>query len=262
MAELKKIMKLDQKLMDLGIIDSAIDKDYKKVHSMLNTHVRKNGKILTDDNFIKGDEALRAWLMLLHKKGASQEKLTSYLRCGLAHLSFDFIESGFSKIEIDDLVLRALKSFKKRKYHKSFFRVSAVEMKALASRKSAVKKKASAKAKSKSTPKSSAKASKKVSAKKPVVKKKAVKKSVLKKTVVKKTAVKKSPARKAAVKKTAVKKTAVKKVASVKKTPIKKKPEQVKISVNKKSEKRKAPDAKRADSQTSKLKSILNRFFE
>ena len=237
MAELKKVMKLDQKLIEMGILDPTIDKDYKKVHSMLNTHVRKNGKILTDETFKKGDEALRKWLMLLYKKCASQEKLTSFLSCGLSHLSFVFIESGFSKIELDDLIARALKSFKNRKYNKSFFKVSSAEMKALASRKNNVKKKATTKASSTKKTKPSAKAVKKPAAKKNTAnqKKAAVKKNVLKV----KAAKKKAPKAKAVKKKTPKVKAVAKKVSKAKE-PVKK------ISMKK----------------GSKIKSILSKFFE
>ncbi len=99
-------------------------RDYKHVHSMLNNYMRRSGKELTQENFDKGDQKLRDWLMILHKEGASQEKLTSYLRCGLAHLSFDFIASQNRDLDNDELVTRALQSFKHRKYHKKFFRKS------------------------------------------------------------------------------------------------------------------------------------------
>lgn len=257
MAELKKITKLDQKLMETGFIDASIEKDYKKVHTMINSHVKRNGKIISEEMFKKGDEALREWLMLLYKKGASQDKLTSYLRCGLAHLCFDYIESGTNDIKVDDLVSRTLKSLKQRNYHKSFFKVSAVEMKELAARKNAVKKKATVKKV----------AAKKTSAKKASVKKASSKKTSAKKATVKKAAVKKVSAKKAtlkkvAAKKSAVKKTAVKKGSAVRKTVVKKKSEQVKIQIDKNSEKGKTVQRKSSDKQTSKLKSFLNRFFE
>ena len=201
MAEVRSVVRLDQKLIENGIIDPTLEKDYKKVHDMMNRHVRKSGKILTEETFIKGEQALRNWLMLLYKKGATQEKLTSYLRCGLAHLSFDYIESTYEQIDIDGLVTRALQSFKNRNYHNSFFKVSAAEMEKLEAKKRAAKKKA---------------AKKTVTAKKKVVKKKAVKKkAVKKKTVTKKTAVKKAVKKKTAAKK-AVKKKVVKKKAAAK----------------------------------------------
>ncbi len=124
MADSKQIIKLDEKLVKDNLIDKNFKADYIKVHKMLNTHVRNTGKILTEETFQKGDEKLRKWLMTLYKKGASQEKLTSYLRCGLAHLCYDFIGSTYKSISTDDLVTRSLVSFKKRNFNKTFFKAS------------------------------------------------------------------------------------------------------------------------------------------
>ncbi|NCS93088.1 MAG: hypothetical protein GW761_04730 [Leptospira sp.] len=159
MADTKNIDKLDSKLIESGLIDPNLHTDYKKVHTFLNSHVRKNGKILTEETFSKGDTELRKWLMVLYKKGASQEKLTSYLRVGLAHLCYNFVESTYKQISVDDLVTRALLSFKKRKFHKTFFKLSVTEAKTsvrgkkeLKSSKKTAKKKVSAKKKSKKLP--------------------------------------------------------------------------------------------------------------
>lgn len=173
MANTKAIAKLDEKLMEEGIVASNIQPDYKKVHSFLNTHVRKNGQILTEENFIKGETALRDWLMVLYKKGASQEKLTSYLRVGLAHLCYDFVESNYSKIDSTDLLARTLVSFKNRKYHKTFFKGSLDDKKASLRGKKELKqvaKKKSSKTQSKSKP-----SSKKSKVQKPPTKAKAKK---------------------------------------------------------------------------------------
>ncbi|MCG9876023.1 MAG: hypothetical protein MH321_14700 [Leptospiraceae bacterium] len=129
MADTKNIDKLDNKLIETGLIEPNLHDDYKKVHTFLNSHVRKNGKILTEETFSKGDDELRNWLMVLYKKGASQEKLTSYLRVGLAHLCYNFVESSYKQISLDDLVTRALLSFKNRKFHKTFFKLSVSEAK-------------------------------------------------------------------------------------------------------------------------------------
>jgi flagellar biosynthesis GTPase FlhF len=222
-AENKIVNRLDQRLMQDGTVDASIEKDYKKVHDMLNMHVRKTGKILTEDTFDRGDEALRAWLMLLYKKGATQDKLTSYLRCGLAHLCFDYIESTYESIDTDELITRALLSFKNRGYQNSFFRVSAAEMAHLEARKKAAKKKAVKKKTVSAKKPSKSKAVKKKASKKRTVKKKtaSVKRQSKLKAVKKKT-VKKRPAAKKSVKKKApVRKVAAKKKSS--KKPLKKK---------------------------------------
>ncbi len=207
-AENKIVVRLDQKLMQDGSIDASIERDYKKVHDMLNTHVRKTGKILTEETFEKGNQALRTWLMLLYKKGATQDKLTSYLRCGLAHLCFDYIESTYKSIDIDELITRALLSFKNRGYQNSFFRVSPAEMAQLEARKKAARKKA---------------VKKKVVSKKSTRKAKAVKKkAVKKKSASPKKPLKPKPIKKKAVKKKTVKKTVRKKATAKKKISVKK----------------------------------------
>ncbi len=122
MADSKVVKVLDSKLIEQGVISKEYSKDYKIVHIMLNSYMRRSGKILTQKNFDKGNATLRDWLMILHKEGATQDKLTNYLRCGLAHLSFDFIASQNKGLSNGDLVTRALQSFKHRNYHKSFFR--------------------------------------------------------------------------------------------------------------------------------------------
>jgi hypothetical protein len=206
MAESKSVTKLDQKLMDEGILDPAFKNDYKKVHTMLNSHIKKTGKILSEDTFQEGDKKLREWLLTLYKKGASQEKLSSYLRCGLAHLSFDYIDSTYQIISIEDLLTRALQSFKKRNYHKSFFKAAVSKTKKTASKKTAQKK---------TTVK------KKSTAKKKAAKKKTTTKTASKKKTVKKSSVKKSSAKKSVKKKT----TPKKKTTTKKKSKTKKKEE-------------------------------------
>ncbi|HEY1405458.1 MAG TPA: hypothetical protein VF857_02505 [Spirochaetota bacterium] len=122
MADSKVVVKLDQRLIAEKVIDRAYADDYQTVHRMLNALIKKSGGRLTEKTFEKGEAKLRAWLISLCKKGASQEKLTSYLRCGLAHLSFDFIESSYKSIDVDDLISRTLVSFKKRDFHKTYFK--------------------------------------------------------------------------------------------------------------------------------------------
>lgn len=136
MADSKLVALLDDKLVQDRIIDKAYAADYKKVHKKLNSHVRNRGGVLTDELFAKGEEVLRSWLHVLSKQGASQEKLTSYLRCGLAHLCYDYVNSTYEAIGQDDLATRAFQSFKKRNYHKSFYRpVAGGERKVVAKKK-------------------------------------------------------------------------------------------------------------------------------
>ncbi len=124
MADSKIVSKLDERLMKDGVLSSDFKKDYKIVHDMLNSYMRRTGGKVPDENFKKGETKLRDWLMIIYKKGASQEKLTSYLRCGLAHLSFDHIASQNPGLTGSDLVTRSLQSFKQRHFHNTFFKVA------------------------------------------------------------------------------------------------------------------------------------------
>jgi len=200
MAETKMVADLDNKLMEEGIIDPSFMEDYKKVHSMLNTHVRKTGTILSEETFEKGDQKLRKWLIVLYKQGAPQEKLSSYLRCGLAHLCFDFIESSYKAISNDDLISRAIQSFKMRNFHKTYFKVSPSEIKAQSGKRKKARKKPDKKTVKKN-------------ARKPNIKKKHGKKKTSRKKVSKKKAIKK---------KTAPKKTKGKKKGKARKSRSKK----------------------------------------
>lgn len=126
MAVTEIVKKLDEKLMNDGTISKDFASDYELVHKMLNKFVRQTGEVLTPERFDEGDSTLRDWLMILYKKNASQEKLTSYLRCGLAHLCYDFIQTQEENkdLKTDELITRALQSFKARKFNTKFFKVA------------------------------------------------------------------------------------------------------------------------------------------
>lgn len=186
MADSKVVTRLDQRLIREKIIDRGYSDDYATVHRMLNSVIKKSGGKLTEKTFEKGEAKLRKWLIAQYKRGASQDKLTSYLRCGLAHLSFDFIESSYRTIDNDDLIVRTLLSFKKREFHKTYFKAPDLPK---PKKKKPVKKKA--------VKKKSAKKAKKTGRKKAVKKKPSPKK---KSKAVKK---KKAPAKRKAAKKSA-----------------------------------------------------------
>ena len=185
MADYKVIQKLDEKLIKEGIIDPAFRDDFKKVHTKLNSNYKKSGAVLPVKIFENNETRLRKWLGELYKKGASQERLTSYLRCGLAHLSFDFIESSYKSIDKEALITRAFMSFKTREFHKTYYK--ATDTAILVKKKRVIKKKASEKTKKKTAttkPKKRIKAVKK-SAPKTANPKKTVKKTKPKKSVLK-----------------------------------------------------------------------------
>ncbi|WP_061249342.1 hypothetical protein [Leptospira alstonii] len=201
MADSVIVQKLDTRLIEEGILDRAFEKDYSLVHQKLNEEIRKTGKFAESKvNFELGEKILRDWLLGLARQGASQDKLTNYLRCGLAHLSYERIESDNEGTDVDSLILRALVSFQEQDFEKSFFRLSdqekvvaqpvVVAPKKSAAKKAAKKKTAKKKsAKKKATPKKKKTAKK--AAKKKVAKKKAPKKTAKKKTSKKKTSKKK-----------------------------------------------------------------------
>lgn len=258
MADQKGIGKLDEKLINDQIIPESFSAELPLVHKKMNAILKKTGAILSDEIFETGNAALRKWLNLLHKQGASQEKLTAYLRSGLAHLTYDFIESQYHQIDIDDLVSRTLVSLKNRNLHASFFKApapkkaSTVKKAKPATKKiKAIKKvdlekkaKPAAKAKAKPAAKTKAKPAAKVKAKlavktkKTVGKKATVKKATVKKTVAKKTAAKKPTAK---PKKTATKKTIAKKKTTAPKKAAPKKTAPKKVSPKKVAKKKVAP---------------------
>ncbi|MCG8573103.1 MAG: hypothetical protein MJB14_23465 [Spirochaetes bacterium] len=124
MADKSIAAKLDEKLIKDQVIEEKYLSDYEKVHKFLNKQVKKYDKALKKEDFSIGEEDLRSWLNTLYKQGASQEKLTSYIRCGLAHLCFDYIDLQNVKLATEEHITRALQSFKKRNYHKSYFKAS------------------------------------------------------------------------------------------------------------------------------------------
>ncbi|TGK30946.1 hypothetical protein EHQ12_10830 [Leptospira gomenensis] len=205
MADSAIVRKLDARLIEDDILDPAFEEDYSLVHQKLNDEIHKSGRSAQpEETFALGEKILRDWLHGLARQGASQEKLTSYLRCGLAHLSYDFVESaneGLETSDVDELIGRALVSFKNRDFETSFFRMSegdkSVVRSGSAKKKAAVKKAVAKKAakkkvaKKKAAKKKTAKATAKKSAKKKPTKKKVLKKKVAKKKAAKKKIVKK-----------------------------------------------------------------------
>lgn len=214
MADKKGIEKLDEKLIGAKIVSRQYKADLPLVHRKMNSIIKKTGRVLSDAVFETGNAALRKWLALLSKQGASQAKLTAYLRCGLAHLTYDYVESQYKKIGPDDLIARTLVSMKNRKFHNCFFKPGQEPTATPASKKGSV-------AKKKIEPVLKTLAYKKKAAKKPAAKKSnkaAPKKTAAKKAPTAKT--KKAPAKKsrnvAAARKPPARKPPARKSASVK----------------------------------------------
>ncbi|EJO77690.1 hypothetical protein LEP1GSC045_1444 [Leptospira interrogans serovar Pomona str. Kennewicki LC82-25] len=99
------IQKLNARLIDEGILDRTFEEDYSIVHQKLNEEIFKiENPSLPEINFELGEKFLKNWLTGLSHQGTSQDKLTNYLRCGLAHLSYEYIKSNDQEIEIDDKI--------------------------------------------------------------------------------------------------------------------------------------------------------------
>nr|WP_243399514.1 hypothetical protein [Leptospira ellisii] len=93
MADSAIVRRLDARLIEDGILDPAFEEDYSLVHQKLNDEIHKSGRSAQpEETFSLGEKILRDWLHGLARQGASQEKLTSYLRCGW--LTFPMILSN------------------------------------------------------------------------------------------------------------------------------------------------------------------------
>ena len=68
MADQRGISKLDEKLIGANIIPKSLSGDLPLVHRKMNAILKKTGAILSDEIFETGNEALRKWLNLLHRK--------------------------------------------------------------------------------------------------------------------------------------------------------------------------------------------------
>ncbi len=117
-------IKLDEKLIENGIIEKKFVEDYKKVHDFLNKNVKTYDNFLKNDDFKSCEADLRKWMQTLKKQGASPEKLNSYLKSGMAHLCFDYIDvkQTDDSLSENDKITRALQSFKMRRFNKMFIR--------------------------------------------------------------------------------------------------------------------------------------------
>ncbi|WP_061261771.1 hypothetical protein [Leptospira interrogans] len=174
------IQKLNARLIDEGILDRTFEENYSIVYQKLNEEIFKiENPSLPEINFELGEKFLKNWLTGLSHQGISQDKLTNYLRCGLAHLSYEYIKSNDQEIEIDDKIESTIVFFKNRNFEKSFFRSNNKEK--MAAPKSIPTQKAAGK---KTIPKKKKLIKKKISKKKAskkIQKKKTVKKKILKK---------------------------------------------------------------------------------
>ena len=120
----------DEYLIERGYLVEGYD--YNIVHSRIDYGVKWYGGNHREIDEWHSEEGLRSWLNGLVSKGAYQEKLTVYLRCGLFHLALDDADvrqydedpEGYENLPWDKIFEGALKSAIKRGYHKKYFKKS------------------------------------------------------------------------------------------------------------------------------------------
>jgi hypothetical protein len=119
MPDIELLTGLDRALIDRGIIAGAYAGEYYEVHATMKRFRAGTGVYFSTKNLAGGESYLRKWLARLGAQGAPRKKLTSFLRCGLAHLCHDFIEFTFECIPPEEIVEKALASFMSRNYHRA-----------------------------------------------------------------------------------------------------------------------------------------------
>ncbi|EQA61275.1 hypothetical protein [Leptospira alexanderi] len=113
---------MDARRIEDNILDGNFKEDDSFVLRKLDEEISRIEKSAQPEiNFKSGEKILKDWLHEFSLRDTSQEKLTNYLRCELAHLSFDYIESDKETEELDDLIEHALVFLKNRDLERSFF---------------------------------------------------------------------------------------------------------------------------------------------
>lgn len=142
MPDIELLTGLDRVLIDNGIIEETYTGEYYTVHEAMKRFRAGTGVYFSTRNLAEGEAYLRKWLARLGTKGAAKKKLTSFLRCGLAHLCYDFIEFTFECIPPEEITQRALLSFTGRNYHRATLSAGTKKPPKTVGKKSAKKKKA------------------------------------------------------------------------------------------------------------------------
>jgi hypothetical protein len=119
MPDIELLTGLDRALIDRGIIAGEYAGEYGDVHAAMTRFRAGTGVYFSTKNLADGESYLRKWLTRLGAEGAPNKKLTSFLRCGLAHLCHDFIEFTFECIPPEEIAEKALASFMSRNYHRA-----------------------------------------------------------------------------------------------------------------------------------------------
>jgi hypothetical protein len=117
MPDIVMLTGLDRKLIEEGIIDPEYTGEYYIVHEKMKSFRAGTGKYFSTDDLAGGEDFLRKMLEELEKEGHPRGKLTNFLRCGLAHLCYDFIEFTYELIPEEEIIQRSVESMVNRNYH-------------------------------------------------------------------------------------------------------------------------------------------------
>lgn len=113
----KKIfLKMIEKLKQIGYIEINSEVDLQKIHKFL--HQFFNNKLLASESILKqADSELRKWLPRVYQD-INEKELNSIYRAGLAYISLVYIVYTFQLFPGDELINKAQKYYKKRKFYK------------------------------------------------------------------------------------------------------------------------------------------------
>ena len=121
-------LQFDQHLIDRNYLPDNFD--YNVVHNRIDYGVKWYGGKHREKDWYHSEEGFRDWLYGMSNRGASQEKLTAYLRCGMGHFSLDEADGrwyqrdpdGYDSLPWEKVFEGALKSYVSIGYHRKFFR--------------------------------------------------------------------------------------------------------------------------------------------
>lgn len=121
MHDIEILTLMDRALIEQGIIDPGFTEECIPIHESMRHFRSETGRNFSTGDLQNGERYLRQWLKQVHDKGASEAKLITMLRCGLGHLCYDFVEFTYEMIHPEDIVGKAIASFKSRNYHTAVF---------------------------------------------------------------------------------------------------------------------------------------------
>ncbi len=121
MTDIEVLTIMDRALIEQGIIDPGFSDACLPVHEIMRQFRAETGRNFSTADLQHGEKYLRRWLRKIRDEGASEAKLITMLRSGLGHLCYDFIEFTYEMIGPEEIVRKAILSFKNRNYHTAVF---------------------------------------------------------------------------------------------------------------------------------------------